>query len=164
VSELYRPSDRQLLAKLVTTFAERVCRAVSVTDPYGRILGFLDLSRHFSFQVAPHLYSRGWLDHAILLAGYTKLLVITEPLSEFSLLQHISPSLSSILISNILFILQRGCFLGIVPNIISSLPRSTTTNRKHCHHSSLKNSMCAALCSAERRQTITEAGRPPNKH
>jgi hypothetical protein len=26
---------------------------VSVTDPYGRILGFLDGSRYFFFQVAP---------------------------------------------------------------------------------------------------------------
>jgi hypothetical protein len=33
--------------------------AVSVTDPYGRILGFLDRSRYFFFQVAPQLYSRG---------------------------------------------------------------------------------------------------------
>jgi hypothetical protein len=27
---------------------------VSVTDPYGRIFGFLDRSRYFSFQIAPH--------------------------------------------------------------------------------------------------------------
>jgi hypothetical protein len=42
VSGLYRPSDRRLLAKLVPTFAVRRCHVVSVTDPYGRILGFLD--------------------------------------------------------------------------------------------------------------------------
>jgi hypothetical protein len=43
VSELYRPSDRRLSAKLVPTFADdRGCYVVSVTDPYGRILGFLD--------------------------------------------------------------------------------------------------------------------------
>jgi hypothetical protein len=30
---------------------------VSVTDPYGRILGFLDRSRYFFFQVTPQLYS-----------------------------------------------------------------------------------------------------------
>jgi hypothetical protein len=30
---------------------------VSVTDPYGRNLGFLDRSRYFFFQVAPQLYS-----------------------------------------------------------------------------------------------------------
>jgi hypothetical protein len=30
---------------------------VLVTDPYGRILGFLDRSRYFYFQVAPELDS-----------------------------------------------------------------------------------------------------------
>jgi hypothetical protein len=35
---------------------------VSVTDPYGGILGFLDRSRNFFIQVAPQLYSRGWVD------------------------------------------------------------------------------------------------------
>jgi hypothetical protein len=35
---------------------------VSVTNPHGRILGFLDRSRYFFFQVAPQLYSLGWLD------------------------------------------------------------------------------------------------------
>jgi hypothetical protein len=38
------------------------CYTVSVTDPHGRILGFLDRCRHFFFQVAPQLYSRGWVD------------------------------------------------------------------------------------------------------
>jgi hypothetical protein len=61
-SELYRTSYRRLSAKLVPTFAGRGCHVVSVTDPCGRILGFLDLSRYFSFQVAPQLYSRGWVD------------------------------------------------------------------------------------------------------
>jgi hypothetical protein len=37
------PSDRRFSAKLVPTFADRECRVVSVTDPHGRILGFLDL-------------------------------------------------------------------------------------------------------------------------
>jgi hypothetical protein len=32
---------------------------VRVTDPYGRILAFLDRSRYFFVQVAPQLYSRG---------------------------------------------------------------------------------------------------------
>jgi hypothetical protein len=58
-SELYRPSDHRLSAKLVPTFEHRGCHVVSVTDPYGRNLGFLDRSRYFLFQVAPHLYSRG---------------------------------------------------------------------------------------------------------
>jgi hypothetical protein len=35
---------------------------VSVTDPYGRILGFLDRSRCFFFQQAPQLCKRGWVD------------------------------------------------------------------------------------------------------
>jgi hypothetical protein len=42
VSELYRLSDRSLSAKLVSTFTDRGCHVVSATDPYGRILGFLD--------------------------------------------------------------------------------------------------------------------------
>jgi hypothetical protein len=41
MSELYRPTDRSLSAKLVPTF-DRMCHVVRVTDPYGRILGFLD--------------------------------------------------------------------------------------------------------------------------
>jgi hypothetical protein len=61
-SELYRPSDRRLSAKLVPTFEDRGCRVVSATDPHCRIVGFLDRSRYFFFQVAPQLYSRGWVD------------------------------------------------------------------------------------------------------
>jgi hypothetical protein len=57
-SELYRPSDLCLSAKLVPTFADRGCQVVSVTDPYGSILGFLDRSRYCFFQVAPQLYSQ----------------------------------------------------------------------------------------------------------
>jgi hypothetical protein len=33
-----------------------------MTDPYGRILGFIDRSHYFFYQVAPPLYSRGWVD------------------------------------------------------------------------------------------------------
>jgi hypothetical protein len=44
-SELYRPSDSCLWAKLVPNFAYRGCHVVSVTDPYGRIIGSLDRSR-----------------------------------------------------------------------------------------------------------------------
>jgi hypothetical protein len=39
-----------LSAKLVPTFADRGCHVVSVTYHYGRILGFLDRSRYFSFK------------------------------------------------------------------------------------------------------------------
>jgi hypothetical protein len=38
-SEVYHPSDSRLL---VSTFADRGYHMVSVTDLYGRILGFLD--------------------------------------------------------------------------------------------------------------------------
>jgi hypothetical protein len=41
--------------------ADRGCRVVSATDPYDRILGFIDRSRYFLFLVAPQLYSRGWV-------------------------------------------------------------------------------------------------------
>jgi hypothetical protein len=58
-SEIYRPSDSRLSAKLVPNFADRKCHVVSVTDPYGRILGFLYRSCYFFFQVDPELYSRG---------------------------------------------------------------------------------------------------------
>jgi hypothetical protein len=49
-SELYRPIDRRLSAKWLPTFADKGCHVVSVTDPYGRILGFLDRSRYFSIK------------------------------------------------------------------------------------------------------------------
>jgi hypothetical protein len=41
---------------------DRGCHVVSATDPYGRILGFLDERRYFLYQVALHLYSEGWVD------------------------------------------------------------------------------------------------------
>jgi hypothetical protein len=50
-SELYRPSDHRVSAKLVPTFADSVCHVVSATNPYGRNLDFLDRSRYFFFQV-----------------------------------------------------------------------------------------------------------------
>jgi hypothetical protein len=58
MSELYRPSDSRLSAKLVPTFVDRGCNVVSATVPYG-ILGFLDRSRYSFYQVAPQLNSRG---------------------------------------------------------------------------------------------------------
>jgi hypothetical protein len=58
-SELYRPSDCSLSAKLLPTFEDIGCHVVSVTHPYGRILGFLDRRHYFVFKVAPQLYSRG---------------------------------------------------------------------------------------------------------
>jgi CBS-domain-containing membrane protein len=58
-SEPYRRSDRRMSAKLVPTFADGGCYVVSVTDPYGRILGFLGQSSYFVIHVALQLYSRG---------------------------------------------------------------------------------------------------------
>jgi hypothetical protein len=55
-SQLYRPIGRRMSAKSVPGFAYTGCHVVSVTDPYGRILG---RSRYFFFQVAPQMYSRG---------------------------------------------------------------------------------------------------------
>jgi hypothetical protein len=48
-------TDRSLSAKLVPTFADKGCCVVSTTDLYSRILGFLDRSRYYFFQVAPQL-------------------------------------------------------------------------------------------------------------
>jgi hypothetical protein len=53
-SELYRPSDRRLLAKIVPTFADRGCHMVSATDPPRSLI-------RFSWP-EPQLYSRGWVD------------------------------------------------------------------------------------------------------
>jgi hypothetical protein len=49
-NEVYRPSDRRLSAKWLPTFADKGCHVVSVTDPYGHILGFIDRSRYFSIK------------------------------------------------------------------------------------------------------------------
>jgi CBS-domain-containing membrane protein len=49
-SEVYRPSDRRFSAKWLPTFADKGRHVVSVTDPSGRILGFLDRSRYFSIK------------------------------------------------------------------------------------------------------------------
>jgi hypothetical protein len=40
--ELHQPNDRRFLAKIVPTFEDGGCHVVNVTDPYGRILAFLD--------------------------------------------------------------------------------------------------------------------------
>jgi hypothetical protein len=51
-----------LSVKSVSIFADKGCCVMSVMDPYGRILGFLNRSRYFFFQVAPQLYSRGGMN------------------------------------------------------------------------------------------------------
>jgi hypothetical protein len=55
-------ADRATAACWFQLFAVRVCHVVSVTDPYGHILVFLDRSHYFFFRVATQLYSRGWVD------------------------------------------------------------------------------------------------------
>jgi hypothetical protein len=47
---------------LVRERTDRGNLLVGATDPYGRIIGFLDRSRYFFFPVAPQLCSRGWVD------------------------------------------------------------------------------------------------------
>jgi hypothetical protein len=57
------PTERPpLVGEVSANFGDRWCRVVSVTDPHGRIIGFLDRSPYFSFQAAPQLYSRGCVD------------------------------------------------------------------------------------------------------
>jgi CBS-domain-containing membrane protein len=53
------PTEQPPLVSVVPTFADRGCHVVSVMNPYGRILGFLDQSRYYFFQVPPQLYSQG---------------------------------------------------------------------------------------------------------
>jgi hypothetical protein len=48
---------------LVSEVSANFC-VVSATDPHGRILGFLDRSRYYFFQLTPQLYSRGCVDPA----------------------------------------------------------------------------------------------------
>jgi hypothetical protein len=47
-SELYQPRDCRLSEKLVPTFADIGCHVGSVTDPYGRKLGFLAVLTTFT--------------------------------------------------------------------------------------------------------------------
>jgi hypothetical protein len=64
VRERTIPTERQPLVDEVITnfFADKGCHVVSVTDPYGRILGFSRQELLLFYQVAPQLYSRGWVD------------------------------------------------------------------------------------------------------
>jgi hypothetical protein len=56
-------NERRLSVKLVPNFVGRWCHVVSVTDPYGRILDFLDRDSYVFFPVVPKLYSRGDSDN-----------------------------------------------------------------------------------------------------
>jgi hypothetical protein len=62
MSDLFWPSDRRLSANLVRTFADS---GVSRGQGNGSPTAVISVSRpepYFSFQVAPQLYSRGWVD------------------------------------------------------------------------------------------------------
>jgi hypothetical protein len=51
VREWTIPTERPpLVGEVIANFADRGCHVVSVTNPYGRILGFLDRSRYFSIK------------------------------------------------------------------------------------------------------------------
>jgi hypothetical protein len=46
VRELTIPTERPPLVGVLPTFTDRGCSVISATDPYGRILGFIDRSRY----------------------------------------------------------------------------------------------------------------------
>jgi hypothetical protein len=60
-SELYRPSDRRLLTKLVLIFADRRWAWSVQRIPTAVNVSFLDPELLDSIQVARQLYSRGWV-------------------------------------------------------------------------------------------------------
>jgi hypothetical protein len=60
MSELHRPNDCRLSAKLVPTFADRGCHVVNVTDPYSYILGFLDRELSTRSRKIMFLVSKVW--------------------------------------------------------------------------------------------------------
>jgi hypothetical protein len=61
-NELFRPSNRRLSVKLVSTLMDRGVSRSQRGSPTTVISVFLDRSRYFFFQVAPQLYSRVWVD------------------------------------------------------------------------------------------------------
>jgi CBS-domain-containing membrane protein len=51
VRERIIPTERPpLVDEVIAKFADRGSHVVSVTDPYGRILGFIERSRYFSIK------------------------------------------------------------------------------------------------------------------
>jgi hypothetical protein len=57
VRERIIPTERSpLVGEVLLTSVDRGCHVVSVTYPYGSILGFLDRSRYLFFQVSPQFY------------------------------------------------------------------------------------------------------------
>jgi hypothetical protein len=63
VRERTIPTERSpLFGEVSSNFWGTGCLVVSATYPQGHIIGFLDRSLYPFFQVAPHLYSQGWVD------------------------------------------------------------------------------------------------------
>jgi hypothetical protein len=51
VRDRIMPTERPpLVGEVIANFADGGCHVASVTNPYGRILGFLDRSRYFSIK------------------------------------------------------------------------------------------------------------------
>jgi hypothetical protein len=72
VRELTIPTERPpLVDEVSANLLDRVRHVISLTDPYGGMLGYLDRSRYFSFQVASGLYSRGCVDPVLRKSGCT---------------------------------------------------------------------------------------------
>jgi hypothetical protein len=63
VRERTTPTERSpLVGEISANFLQLEGAAWSAwRTPYGRILGFIDRSSSFFFQLAPQLYSRGWV-------------------------------------------------------------------------------------------------------
>jgi hypothetical protein len=96
VNELYQPSDRRLSAKLVPAFANRWCHVVSVTDPYGRILGFVDrhsITGRFLIQVAKLVNKNTGVSPQNAVEGPNVFLALSQLSSTFGLrlLRHCAP-------------------------------------------------------------------------
>jgi hypothetical protein len=49
--------------KVSVNFCGEKYHVINTTDPCGRILDSLDFSHYYFFQIAPQLYSRGWVYH-----------------------------------------------------------------------------------------------------
>jgi hypothetical protein len=62
LDRLFTSTERPPFVGKISATRDRGCCVISTTDPYGRILGFLDQFRYFFSQVAPQLYSWGWVD------------------------------------------------------------------------------------------------------
>jgi hypothetical protein len=67
-----RANYTELVGEVSAHFADRGSSVVSATNLQGRILGFLDRICYYFFQIAPQLYSRGWVDPVLDLLLLTK--------------------------------------------------------------------------------------------